>query len=351
MPHDHPHPAGAAALSDGGPILVEVTRGAMVESRHRGHAAVLDPDGGVVMAWGDAEEVIYPRSAIKPLQALPLVESGAADALGLGDAELALACASHGGEPRHVKTVSDWLARAGLSVDDLECGGHWPSYAPAARDIAAAGETPTAVHNNCSGKHAGMLSTARHLGEKTNGYIDFAHPVQQRVLGILEQLTGADLAAAPRGIDGCSLPIYGTRLGNLALAFARFADPAKLPPARAEAIARIRAAMASEPFMVAGTGRFCTAVMEVTGADAAIKTGAEGVYCGALPGLGLGVALKIEDGATRAAEVAMAAILRRLGVLDEARAAQLADRLEVPLSNWAGRRVGAVRPGGALTDP
>ncbi len=336
-------------MGDAPPILVETTRGDMVESRHRGIAAVVDPAGKVVMSWGDVDTPVYARSAIKPLQALPLIESGAAEALGLGAEELALACASHGGESSHVATVTAWLARAGLSVADLECGAHPPSHAPSAAALLRAGSEPTAVHNNCSGKHTGMLCTARHLGEETAGYVRFSHPVQQRILGLLEMMCGVDLSAAPRGIDGCSIPVIAIPVGNIALGMAKLADPAELPSARAAAARRIVGAMTTAPQMVAGTGRFCTAVMQVTGGDAAIKKGAEGVYCAALPGLGLGVALKIQDGATRAAEVAMATILTKLGVLDETRRAQLADRLTVPLHNWNGIHVGDVRASPAFT--
>ena len=344
-PHPHGHADGTA------PVLVEVTRGAMVESRHRGHAVVVDADGGVVMAIGDAEAVVYPRSAIKPLQAIPFIESGAAQAYGLGDTEIALACASHCGEPRHVELVSAWLSRVGLDAADLSCGAHWPSRRAAAHALARAGQEPNAAHNNCSGKHVAMLTTARHLGEPIEGYVEWAHPVQQRILGLMEQLAGLDLTNAPRGIDGCSIPVYGMPLGNLALAFARLADPAQLPPARAAAAERVITAMAAEAWLVAGSGRFCTEVIEATEGDAIVKTGAEGVHCAALPGLGLGVAVKIEDGAARAAEVALAAILRRLEVIDDTRATRLADRLTAPSRNWNGIRVGDMRPTALLTKP
>ncbi len=331
------------------PILVEATRGAMVESSHRGIAAILDAAGKVVMSWGDVDTPVYARSAIKPLQALPLIESGAADAYGLGEPELALACASHGGEQIHVETVTAWLTGAGLTIDDLQCGPHPPTYKPAAQALRDAASKPTAAHNNCSGKHTGMLSTARHLGEPTKDYVQVQHPVQQRILGLLEMMCGIDLSQAPHGIDGCSIPVIAIPLGNIALGMARLADPADLPPARAQAATRICNAMAAVPHMVAGTGRFCTEVIEVTGGDAIVKTGAEGVYCAALPTLGLGIALKIQDGASRAAEVAMAAILQRLGILDQTRSARLADRLQIPLRNWNGIHVGDLRPAAALT--
>jgi L-asparaginase II len=329
------------------PIMVEVTRGPMVESRHRAAFAVADTNGKVVMHAGDVERPVYPRSAIKPLQALALVETGAADAFALDDAEIALACASHNGEGRHVKTVRAWLDRIGCTTDDLECGAHLPYDEAALVALLRGGESATPAHNNCSGKHAGFLSVARHLDYPTAGYIKIEHPVQQRILGILETLAGCDLGDAPRAIDGCGIPTLGIPLGNLALAMARFADPADQPEARQAAVARIRKAVAAEPFMIAGTGRFCTRMMELTGERALVKTGAEGVYCAALPELGLGIALKVEDGAARAAEVIMAQLLVRLKVLDEADTPALKNLLTPTLFNRAGREVGGLRSAAA----
>ncbi len=342
--HDHARSDGPAAertAEAAAPVLVEATRGPLVESRHRGAFAVVDPDGKVVLSGGDILRPVYPRSAIKALQAIPLVESGAADAFGLGDAEIALACASHQGEARHVETVLAWLDRIGCTPADLECGSHEP-YAPEAQaELLRIGAGPTPAHNNCSGKHAGFLTLARHLGVPTAGYIRHEHPVQQRVLGLLEVMTGLDLGDAPRGIDGCGIPVIAVPLGNLALAMARLADPADQPEARQAACARIRAAIAAEPFMIAGSGRFCTRVIEATSGAALVKTGAEGVFCAALPTHGLGVALKIEDGAGRAAEVAMGRLLVRLGLVDETAAERLG--LEPPLHNRAGLEVGRLR--------
>jgi L-asparaginase II len=331
-------PQGAATGRNANPVLVEATRGAMVESRHRGAFAVVDVEGRVIASAGDTERPIYARSAIKPLQAIPLVESGAAEAFGLGDAEIALACASHRGEPRHVETVTAWLARIGCSVADLECGAHLPSNPAALAELLGARGAAHAAHTNCSGKHSGFLTLARHLGLPTQRYIRLEHGVQQRVLGTLESMTGLDLGAAPRGVDGCGIPVIAVPLGNLALAMARLADPADQPEPRQAACARIRAAMAAEPFMISGTGQFCTRVISETGGRALVKTGAEGVFCGALPERGLGIALKIDDGAGRAAEVAMAGLLARFDLLDAAH------ELCAPrLSNRAGAVVGVLR--------
>ena len=338
-PRQDAESGGAAA----NPILVEATRGDMVESRHRAAVAVVDGDGTVVLQAGEIERLVYARSAIKPLQALALVESGAAEAFGLGDAELSLACASHNGEPRHAETVAAWLERISCSAADLECGAHLPYHQPSLEALLRSGQEATALHNNCSGKHSGFLSVARHLGYPTEGYIRFEHPVQQMVLGILETLSGLDLSAAPRGIDGCGIPVLGMPLGNLALAMARFADPSNQPEGRQAACARLHAALAAEPFMIAGSGRFCTRVIEATAGRALVKTGAEGVYCGALPEQGLGFALKVDDGAGRAAEVICGRVLRRLGVIDEAQTAALAGAFQPSLLNRAGTTVGELR--------
>jgi L-asparaginase II len=326
-----------------GPLLVEITRGDMVESRHAVSFAAVDA-AGRRLAWrGAVESPVYARSAIKGLQALPLVETGAADRWGLGDAELALACASHSGEPRHVDSVLAWLERMGLSASDLECGSHLPYHEPSAAALIREGRRPSPAHNNCSGKHAGFLATARHKGELAKGYIGADHPVQRRVTRALEEMCGVELARAPTGVDGCGIPTIGIPLESLALGMARLADPAGLPEGRRDAAERIRSAVAAEPFMVAGTGRFCTDVMAQTGARAFIKTGAEGVYCAALPEQGIGIALKVADGAGRASEAAMAHLLERFGALDEASRQALADRLHPSIFNRAGRLVGSIR--------
>jgi len=344
-PHAHHTPAPAETVN---PVLVEVVRGTMVESRHRGAIAVVAPDGSVIHAIGDVTREVYPRSAIKPVQALPLVESGAADAFGFGNIELAMACASHKGEARHVAAARAMLEAAGASPGDYECGPQPPDNEDAARELVRSGEEPLALHNNCSGKHAGMIATARHKGEPVKGYTDITHPVQQRVLGVFESMTGCDLGRAPRGIDGCSVPVWAMPLGNLALAMARMADPSDQPEVRQAAVKRIREAIAAEPFYLHGSGAFATDVISSAGPDVLVKGGAEGVYAAILPALGLGVALKIDDGAGRAAELAMIHTLDRLGVLSEDARTALTLRLSPVQTNWAGRDVGTLRPGDAL---
>ncbi|MEO8559132.1 MAG: asparaginase [Rhodospirillales bacterium] len=344
----HAHGHGPSPSDSSDPVLVEYVRGGMVESRHRGAAVIIDSNGNVIEKWGDVARPIYARSALKPIQAIPLVESGAAEKFALSDVEVALACASHGGEPRHVKTVTAWLDKIGLSVADLECGAHPPSHLASANAMVAAGQKPSALHNNCSGKHTGFLSTAVHKGEKTKGYIRLDHPVQQRILGILEQLSESDLQNAPKGIDGCGIPVIGVPLEKLALAFARMARPAGLPKSRIAAIARIRKAMSAEPFMVAGTGRPCTRIMEKLGEQVQVKMGAEGVFIAMLPHKGIGIALKMADGANRAAEIAMLALLRRAGLYDKSVEQELAQAGVGTILNVAGREVGAIRAAAEL---
>lgn len=299
------------------PFTVTVTRGNMVESRHQVIAAISDANGKYLKSWGDIESPVYLRSAIKPLQALQLVETGAADAFNVSEKELSLACASHTGEPLHVDAVQAWLSRMGLSIDDLECGVHWPTYEVAGRALAAAGEEPTAAHNNCSGKHTGFLTTALHMKERTKGYINLDHPVQQRIIKVLEDFTGIDLTDAPIGIDGCSIPTIGVPLDKAALAFARFADPSRLDADRAAACRRIQKAISRHPDMIAGSDRLCTALNGVAKGTVVAKVGAEAVYLAALPDEGLGIAIKALDGTTRAAEVALGALLDDLGVLTD----------------------------------
>jgi len=323
------------------PLWVEVTRGGHVESRHRVSAVAVDTEGRVAFRAGDPTAAVFPRSAIKPIQALALVESGAAE--GCSDAEVALACASHCGEPDHVAAVAAWLARIGLGEADLECGSHLPNDWDATVALLQAGEAPSQLHNNCSGKHTGFLTLARHQDWPTSGYIEFGHPVQQRVLGVSESMCGLDLSAAPWGIDGCGIPTFAIPLANLALAMGRLIAPDDQPERRQAACERVRRAIAAHPRLTSGTGTFCTRVIQTTAGRALVKTGAEGVFAAALPELGLGCALKAEDGTTRAAEAAMAYLLARLGVLSDADSAALADLLDTPIVNRAGRTVGWIR--------
>lgn len=331
------------------PLQVHITRGSMIESSHLVNAAVSDASGKIVKAWGDVTTPVYLRSAIKPLQAIPLLESGAADAFGLTDREISLACASHTGENLHVTTVMAWLERVGFTVDDLECGSHWPTYPVAERALAAAGKIPTAAHNNCSGKHAGFLTTAKHLGEKWQGYINLDHPVQRRIVTILEDFTELDLSKAPIGIDGCSIPTIAIPLDRSAFAIAKFADPSKLNENRRDVCHRIQTAIMNEPEMIAGSNRMCTPLNRSAHGKVIAKVGAEGVYLAAVPELGLGISLKAVDGATRAVEIALGAILEDLGVMTDEMRRELENFVHPVLKNRNDIEVGGaiVELGGA----
>jgi L-asparaginase II len=327
------------------PILVEVLRGDSVECVHRGAAVVCDAAGRVVFSVGDVEQAIYPRSAIKALQALPLVESGAADRYGFGHAELALACSSHSGEPRHAETAAAMLAKAGLTEATLECGAHWPSGASATHGLARSGGKPSALHNNCSGKHSGFVCFACQEGIDPAGYVGIDHKVQRFVAEAVGEVTGHRLDRETAfGIDGCSIPTFAVPLKKLAHGFAKLATGEGVGPERAKAFARLRAACAAEPFMVAGSGRFCTDVMGLFSERVFVKTGAEGVFCAALPGQGLGVALKCLDGASRASEVMMATLIAKLVPMDEAERAKFQRFVTPVMKNWNGITVGGLRP-------
>ena len=322
------------------PILrVEVTRGAHVESLHHVDAVVCDCHGATVESWGETTQPVFPRSAVKPIQALPLVESGAAETFGLGDTELALACASHGGQPDHVAAIRGWLERCGFGEDDLECGAHPPLHTPSARALWAAGGEPGSIHNNCSGQHAGLLTLAKAMGVASRGYIAPEHPVQVRIKEALAEITGCDLdRVAPAG-DGCGIPTFAVPLSGLARAAACLAAPADLAPARRAALLRVAGAMVSRPFMIGGEGRLCSEIVRTTGGAVIAKTGAEGVFIAALRERGLGLALKVADGATRAAGVALVTLLGHLGVP----IAGLEHFLEVAVIDQRGMRVGVIR--------
>lgn len=333
------------------PVLVEVTRGPVVESHHRGAIAVVDGDGRLVAALGDIDRPSFPRSAVKPFQALPLIESGAADRFGFGDAELALAMASHNGEARHLAVARSMLARAGLDEGCLECGPHWPNRMDDQAALHRAGLKPLRLHNNCSGKHSGFLCTCVAMGVEPAGYVAASHPMMAEVIAAGAALTGAPIGQDVCGTDGCSIPTFAISPRHLAHGFARFVTGVGLGPERARAAERIRLAAAAEPFMVAGTGRFCTRAMAALGGRALVKTGAEGVFIAAIKSLGVGVALKIDDGAARASEVAMANLLIKLLDIgpDDPAYAELTALARVPINDWNGKPVGEVRAAEALT--
>ncbi len=326
------------------PILIEVTRGPLLESFHTGAIAVVRADGDIVMALGDITRDVFPRSSIKALQCIPLVETGAADKFGFGDAELALACASHTGTTRHAALASDMLSAIGLDESALGCGAHLPLSMAAVKELWSSGREPGQLHNNCSGKHAGMLATAKHCGEALTDYWEPTHPVQRRVHDVMLELSGCELGEDVMGRDGCAVPNWAMPLQVMAAMFAKVVTGHGFGSARAKAAERILHACWAEPNLIAGKGRADSVVMRALPGRIFMKTGAEGVYCGAFPEFGLGFALKIDDGLTRASAGAAIALIE--AVLPESKG--LMNRSV--LKSWRGDEVGQIRTAPALGD-
>lgn len=319
--------------------MVELWRGGLLESTHLGHAVICDETGAIVEAWGDPQAVIFPRSSCKMLQALPLIESGAARDVGLTDRQLALACASHEGAALHVNAVRDWLGTIGLAEPDLRCGAHEPNDRAERTHLIETHERPCQLHNNCSGKHAGFLTYNRHIRGGAE-YVEVDHPLQKAVKDAFEDVTGE--TSPGYGIDGCSAPNFATSVHGLARAMARFAAAREDGDGRERAMHRLTRAMATYPEMVAGEGRACTELMRAMGGKVAIKTGAEAVFVAIIPELKRGIALKVTDGGTRGSEGAIAALLVKLGVLDPDHPATR-KRLGAVQKNWRGIETGEIR--------
>jgi len=325
------------------PVLVETRRGNWVETVHRGSYAVCDAAGSVLAGVGDASHPVLPRSAIKSMQALALFRSGAVDRFGLGDEAIALACASHLGEVEHIAGVTRTLARIGLGEADLECGAHSPSSPAARKALADSGAAPSALHNNCSGKHAGMLADALALGVPTKAYVNREHPVQQLVRACVEEVIGTNLTTEACGTDGCSIPTWAAPLTAFASGFARMATGEGLPEDLALASKRIFSAATSHPYLIRGTGALDSEAMAAFGGRLMLKIGAEGVYCGAVIDRGIGFALKIDDGSMPAAECAIANLLLAIAEPTKAERAVLAKWADKPVVNWRGIETGGTR--------
>ncbi|WP_299735810.1 asparaginase [uncultured Roseobacter sp.] len=319
--------------------MVEIWRGDFLESAHSGHAVICDASGQIVEAWGDPEATVLPRSSAKMIQALPLITSGAADQANLTPEHLALACASHNGAAIHTERVETWLQTLGLDDDALRCGPQLPDDRTAREGLICAHEAPCQIHNNCSGKHAGFLTLAKHMGAGPE-YVEADHPVQQACLEVFEATT--EESSPGFGIDGCSAPNFACSLHGMARAMAHFAAA---PSGSAEA--RLHEAMRLHPDLVAGEGRACTELMRAMNGQVAIKTGAEAFFIGILPEQKFGIALKIVDGTTRASECAIAALLVKLGVLEPDHAATR-KRLNAPITNRRGIQTGWIRPAAGL---
>ncbi len=316
------------------PVLVEVNRGPLVENRHRAAAAICDSSGSIVESWGDIDAAILPRSSIKMIQALPLIESGAADAAGLTSQQLALACASHQGAAIHTDLIADWLKTLRMSEDDLLCGPQPPRDAA----VKAKGRSATRLLNNCSGKHTGFLTLAKHLGAETNTYLDPNAQVQKAVADTFADVTGTQ-QPLQFGIDGCSAPNFIAPVGNIARAMAKFAAPDLFKGTRAAAAARLVDAMRTHPVLFSGEGRACLALTTATEGCAVVKTGADGVFTGICPEKGFGFCLKVEDGNVPACETLCAALLVRIGALD-AMHTTAQHYLNTEITNWNGEVTG-----------
>lgn len=324
--------------------FAEVWRADLLESVHNGHAVICNAAGEIVESWGDPKAVIYPRSSAKMLQALPLLTSGAAAQAGLTSEQLALACASHNGALTHTDRVSAWLSDLGLSDQDLRCGPQLPDDLPARNALIKSDSSPCQWHNNCSGKHAGFLTLSQHLGAGSE-YIDPDHPVQLACKEAFETATQEDSPGF--GIDGCSAPNFSTTVHGLARAMAGFASAGERGDTLSRASVTLTDAMMAHPELVAGEGRACTRLMRALGGTGAVKTGAEGVFVAILPRAQLGIALKVADGATRASECAITALLVRIGALaaDDPVVQQL---MTPPLLNRRDVNCGQIRPAAGL---
>lgn len=341
------------SLPESVPLLV-VRRGGVVESVHRGSVAVVAEDGRLLAAAGDPEELVFLRSSAKPVQLVPFLAGGGEKRFGLSTEEIALAAASHGGEPFHTRAAAAMLARGGFTAADLHCGAHPPMHEETARALAFRREDPGPLHNNCSGKHAAMLLACRLFGEDAKTYWEPSHPLQKKILSALSLLAGVPAAAIGLAVDGCSVPVFRIPLANLALLYARLkgARVRGEAPRAFRARVRIAEAMTSAPEMVAGTGRFTTNLMRAFGGDLLAKEGAEGVYAvGVAPALArslsatssVGIALKIEDGAERGRDAVTVEVLRQLGLVSGARLTALRRLARRPVKNVRGDVVGDMR--------
>ncbi len=325
------------------PILAEAERGNWVENRHRGAFIIVDEDGGVIAAGGDVERPVFPRSAIKSMQALAIFERHALEKFHHSPEELALACASHHGEEMHVRNVAHFLDRMGLSVGDLECGAHMPTNGKAREALRAAVQGPSALHNNCSGKHSGMLSVALAMGVPTSGYVEREHDVQKAVRAAVERVIGEPLTEDRCGTDGCSIPTWAAPLRAWAGGFARMATGKGLSADDAAGAQKLFDAATSHPHLVAGTGHLDTLVMEAFKGRVMQKGGAEGVQCGAIRDKGWGYALKCDDGNMAASHAMVAALLLQYADPDANQRAVLEQFARQPTKNVRGNVVGELR--------
>ena len=325
------------------PLSVNVYRGDTIESSHRVHGIVLDRTGDVLSSWGDMDRLISPRSCLKPLQALPFVETGAVQAFDLGSEHIALACASHNAETIHIEMIQSWLKTVGLEESDLQCGGHLSINEERSHEMIRNEEKMTALLSDCSGKHAGMLTTAKHEGYSTEDYVSLDHPVQKQIYTTISEMAEYDLSKGYSGTDGCSVPNPAIPLKNLAKAFAYFMNPEKLSDKRAAASKRILEAMVEHPYLVAGKDRFDTILGESSKGNIAGKVGAEGNYLAFVRDQGLTIFLKAEDGVIeRATLPVLGKILEAVNALDDIADPKLSKFTRPILQNWKGIEIGKI---------
>lgn len=325
-------------------ILVHVTRGDLVESIHRGHIAVVDTSGKSAYSFGCPDTVTFIRSAAKPVQVLPLIESGAVEHFNFTTEEIAVMTGSHSGEPYHVQTITNILQKIKLPVTALQCGIHPPFHRPSAKILTEAGHKPNELHNNCSGKHSAMLAMCVYKGWPIDTYLDINHPVQQLNLKTISELSNVQAENIFVGVDGCSVPVFGMPLSAMALIYARLVHPDGLPKTRQESISYVTKVMMKHPEMVAGTGRICTEMMTNAPGKILAKAGAEAVYCMGLPEKGLGIALKVEDGANRPLGPVIIEILAQLGVLSPEALGNLEKLYHPDVTNLRKKIVGKIEP-------
>ncbi len=324
------------------PLSVEVLRGPVVESIHSVMVVVVGESGQVTHYWGNPSFVTMPRSAIKMLQALPLLESGAANHFGLDDKMIALACSSHRGEKEHLEVLSEWSDKVGFKENQLICGPHLPYNEQASQDMLIRQRKPTAFCNNCAGKHSGLITTCLHLHESIEGYGHYEHPAQKRLRSVLSETLQVDHFKMPHGIDGCGIPTYAVPLQSMAVGMSTFIN-SKIASSRKLAAERILSAVANNPFYLSGSDNFATEVIQKTKGRSIIKGGAEGVFCGVLPEKKIAFAVKAADGAGRAAQVATAAVLLNFGGMTAEEFTSLSKYTQPVITNWSGESVGQIR--------
>jgi L-asparaginase II len=327
----------------GDEAVVVVTRGTLVESEHLICYAIADADGRVLQSRGDIDRLVYMRSSAKPLIATAVVASGAADRFSFSSEEIALAAASHSGEPKHVETALHMLAKSGLGETALRCGAHAPMHEPSAEALCALGQLPRAVHNNCSGKHAAILALAMHRGADPGGYLAPDHPAQAEILDVCAQLLGIARERMEIGVDGCGIPVIAVPLRTAAQFFAKLSEPQRFPKQLVPALQRVIAAMVEHPEYVAGSNRFDTDLMKASRPNVLAKGGAEGYHASAALRRGLGMTVKVADGNYRAVAPFVVDCLRSLGVLDDVQVSALATYRVPKVRNHAGLAVGEIR--------